>query len=303
VPTGEIVFDSNRIYAEIAVCPSPSLRRCRGRTGIVSAAGFYARPRFTGFAPIRAGRSTTSSTARPLPRSAIDTLTGESRVLRAELVQDCGRSLNPAIDLGQIEGAFVQGMGWLTSEELWWTAKAACGRTAHRPTKFPAAATCADFQYAAAQRCAEPRGHDLPLQGDRRAAADAGDLRVARHGTPSRASPTIGWRLVSTRRPRRSECWPRSRICGRARSASRQKPTRSVAAGRFLHPPHSALYTLLRRVIAVSPALFYHAADHFGFERFETYASGLRALERVNLDIRRGRFLRCWARTAPARRR
>ena len=51
---------------------------------------------------------------------AIDTLTGESRVLRADLVQDCGRSLNPAIDLGQIEGAFVQGMGWLTSEELWW---------------------------------------------------------------------------------------------------------------------------------------------------------------------------------------
>jgi xanthine dehydrogenase large subunit len=51
---------------------------------------------------------------------AIDTLTGESRVLRADLVQDCGRSLNPAIDLGQIEGAFVQGMGWLTCEELWW---------------------------------------------------------------------------------------------------------------------------------------------------------------------------------------
>ena len=51
---------------------------------------------------------------------AIDTLTGEMRVLRAELVQDCGRSLNPAIDLGQIEGAFVQGLGWLTTEELWW---------------------------------------------------------------------------------------------------------------------------------------------------------------------------------------
>jgi xanthine dehydrogenase large subunit len=51
---------------------------------------------------------------------AIDTLTGESSVLRAELLQDCGCSLNPAIDLGQIEGAFVQGMGWLTSEELWW---------------------------------------------------------------------------------------------------------------------------------------------------------------------------------------
>lgn len=51
---------------------------------------------------------------------AIDTLTGESRVLRADLVQDCGASLNPAVDLGQIEGAFVQGMGWFTCEELWW---------------------------------------------------------------------------------------------------------------------------------------------------------------------------------------
>jgi xanthine dehydrogenase large subunit len=54
---------------------------------------------------------------------AVDTLTGESRVLRVELLQDVGRSLNPAIDLGQIEGAFVQGMGWLTSEELWWDAE------------------------------------------------------------------------------------------------------------------------------------------------------------------------------------
>jgi len=51
---------------------------------------------------------------------AIDILTGESRVLRADLVQDCGTSLNPAVDLGQIEGAFVQGQGWLTCEELWW---------------------------------------------------------------------------------------------------------------------------------------------------------------------------------------
>ena len=53
---------------------------------------------------------------------AVDTLTGESRVLRADLVQDCGLSLNPAIDRGQIEGAFVQGQGWFTCEELWWDA-------------------------------------------------------------------------------------------------------------------------------------------------------------------------------------
>jgi xanthine dehydrogenase large subunit len=51
---------------------------------------------------------------------AIDTLTGESRVLAVDLIADCGNSLNPALDLGQIEGAFVQGQGWLTSEELVW---------------------------------------------------------------------------------------------------------------------------------------------------------------------------------------
>ncbi len=48
----------------------------------------------------------------------IDTLTGESRTLRADLIHDVGRSINPAIDLGQIEGGFIQGMGWLTTEEL-----------------------------------------------------------------------------------------------------------------------------------------------------------------------------------------
>lgn len=50
----------------------------------------------------------------------VDTLTGESRVLRADVLHDVGQSLNPALDIGQVEGAFVQGMGWLTMEELKW---------------------------------------------------------------------------------------------------------------------------------------------------------------------------------------
>ncbi len=48
----------------------------------------------------------------------IDTLTGENKVTRVDILHDVGRSLNPAIDLGQIEGGFIQGMGWLTTEEL-----------------------------------------------------------------------------------------------------------------------------------------------------------------------------------------
>lgn len=50
----------------------------------------------------------------------IDTLTGEYRVDRTDLLHDVGRSLNPVLDRGQVEGAFIQGMGWLTTEELWW---------------------------------------------------------------------------------------------------------------------------------------------------------------------------------------
>ncbi|SFC68486.1 xanthine dehydrogenase molybdopterin binding subunit [Pseudoalteromonas denitrificans] len=53
----------------------------------------------------------------------IDTLTGEYKVARVDVLHDVGDSLNPAIDLGQIEGAFVQGMGWLTTEELIWNEK------------------------------------------------------------------------------------------------------------------------------------------------------------------------------------
>jgi xanthine dehydrogenase large subunit len=50
----------------------------------------------------------------------VDTLTGEWKLLRADLLQDAGTSLNPALDIGQVEGAFIQGMGWLTTEELVW---------------------------------------------------------------------------------------------------------------------------------------------------------------------------------------
>ncbi|RQH09754.1 xanthine dehydrogenase molybdopterin binding subunit [Paraburkholderia dinghuensis] len=51
----------------------------------------------------------------------VDTLTGEWKLVRADVLHDAGRSINPAIDMGQVEGAFIQGMGWLTTEELWWS--------------------------------------------------------------------------------------------------------------------------------------------------------------------------------------
>ena len=70
---------------------------------------------------------------------AVDTLTGESRLLRADLLQDAGRSLNPAIDRGQIEGGFIQGMGWLTMEELVWDAKGELQTHAPSTYKIPVA--------------------------------------------------------------------------------------------------------------------------------------------------------------------
>ena len=65
----------------------------------------------------------------------IDTLTGEWKLLRADLLHDAGRSLNPALDIGQVEGAFVQGMGWLTTEELVWHPKSGALLT-HAPSTY-----------------------------------------------------------------------------------------------------------------------------------------------------------------------
>jgi xanthine dehydrogenase large subunit len=73
----------------------------------------------------------------------VDTLTGEYKVLRADLLHDVGQSLNPALDIGQVEGAYIQGLGWLTTEELVWHPKT--GRLlTHAPStyKIPTANDC-----------------------------------------------------------------------------------------------------------------------------------------------------------------
>ncbi|HEY4318540.1 MAG TPA: xanthine dehydrogenase molybdopterin binding subunit [Herbaspirillum sp.] len=79
----------------------------------------------------------------------VDSLTGEWKCLRADVLYDAGRSLNPAIDIGQVEGGFIQGMGWLTTEELCWDKH---GRlTTHAPStyKIPAISDCPpDFRVA-----------------------------------------------------------------------------------------------------------------------------------------------------------
>ncbi|MGY6535669.1 MAG: xanthine dehydrogenase molybdopterin binding subunit [Pararhodobacter sp.] len=68
----------------------------------------------------------------------IDTLTGEYRILRADILHDAGASLNPALDIGQIEGGYVQGAGWLTTEELVWDGQGRLRTHAPSTYKIPA---------------------------------------------------------------------------------------------------------------------------------------------------------------------
>ncbi|MGR9093355.1 MAG: xanthine dehydrogenase molybdopterin binding subunit, partial [Gammaproteobacteria bacterium] len=109
----------------------------------LSATGFYKTPK------IHYDRSTFSG--RPffyfaygaaVAEVIVDTLTGENRILRVDIVHDCGDSLNPAMDLGQVEGGFVQGAGWLTSEELWWNDAGELQTHAPSTYKIP---TCSDL--------------------------------------------------------------------------------------------------------------------------------------------------------------
>ncbi|WP_347266507.1 xanthine dehydrogenase molybdopterin binding subunit [Paracoccus sp. (in: a-proteobacteria)] len=106
----------------------------------LSAAGFYKTPK------IHWDRAT--GRGRPFyyfaygaacAEVSIDTLTGEYVIERADVLHDVGRSLNPALDKGQVEGAFVQGAGWLTSEELWWDDKGQLRTHAPSTYKIPLA--------------------------------------------------------------------------------------------------------------------------------------------------------------------
>lgn len=72
----------------------------------------------------------------------IDTLTGEQKLLQVDILHDVGQSLNPAIDLGQVEGGFLQGAGWLTSEELWWNDEGRLMTHAPSTYKIP---VCSDW--------------------------------------------------------------------------------------------------------------------------------------------------------------
>ena len=108
----------------------------------LSSTGFYATPKIV-WDRVR-------GTGRPfyyfaygaaVTEVVIDRLTGENRILRADVLHDTGTSLNPALDIGQVEGAYVQGAGWLTTEELVWDGKGRLATHAPSTYKIPA---CSD---------------------------------------------------------------------------------------------------------------------------------------------------------------
>ncbi|MFB2550569.1 xanthine dehydrogenase molybdopterin binding subunit [Ensifer soli] len=106
----------------------------------LSAAGFYKTPKIHW--DRAAGRGTPFyyyAYGASVSEVSIDTLTGEYIVERVDVLHDVGHSLNPAIDIGQVEGGFVQGMGWLTTEELWWDAKGRLRTHAPSTYKIPLA--------------------------------------------------------------------------------------------------------------------------------------------------------------------
>jgi xanthine dehydrogenase large subunit len=125
-------------------------KQAHGSRISLSSTGFYATPKLHWDRPKALGRPFLYyAYGAACAEVVIDTLTGESRVLRADLLHDVGKSLNPAIDMGQIEGSFVQGMGWLTSEELFFDGEGRLRTHAPSTYKIPCASDVPqDFRVA-----------------------------------------------------------------------------------------------------------------------------------------------------------
>jgi xanthine dehydrogenase large subunit len=118
----DVVFADGQVRAGGETMPWPVLcRRAHMARVSLSSTGYYATPDLHYDRAAHQGQPFYYfAYGAALAEVVIDTLTGEHRVLAADILHDCGQSLNPAIDKGQIEGGFVQGQGWLTSEELVW---------------------------------------------------------------------------------------------------------------------------------------------------------------------------------------
>ena len=141
VDAGDIAFLPNRVRIGTREIPFPELVKAAyfGRIQL-SAAGFYKTPKIHWDRAAGKGRPFYYfAYGAACTEVSIDTLTGEYIFDRTDILHDAGRSLNPTIDIGQIEGGFIQGMGWLTTEELWWNDKGHLRTHAPSTYKIPLA--------------------------------------------------------------------------------------------------------------------------------------------------------------------
>jgi xanthine dehydrogenase large subunit len=141
VPAEDILFESGFVRAGNRSMSFEELVQAAYMARVqLSAAGFYKTPKIHW--DRKSGRGHPFyyfAYGAAVSEVAIDTLTGEYRVERVDILHDCGNSLNPAIDRGQIEGGFVQGMGWLTTEELWFDQEGRLRTHAPSTYKIPVA--------------------------------------------------------------------------------------------------------------------------------------------------------------------
>jgi xanthine dehydrogenase large subunit len=135
-----ITFKAGRVSSGRFVISFDELARDAWMNRVsMSATGFYATPKIHWDRDNARGRPFYYfAYGAAVSEVAIDTLTGENRLLRADILHDVGRSLNPVIDRGQIEGGFMQGLGWLTTEELVWDDKGVLRTHAPATYKIPA---------------------------------------------------------------------------------------------------------------------------------------------------------------------
>ncbi|KAB8042168.1 xanthine dehydrogenase molybdopterin binding subunit [Janthinobacterium aquaticum] len=140
----EVRFFSNRIHVNGQALPFEQVvqQAYLARVQLWSD-GYYATPGLSWDAKTMTGHPFSYyAYGAAVAEVVVDTLTGEWKLLRADALYDAGQSLNPAIDIGQVEGAFIQGMGWLTTEQLWWNEAGKLMTHAPSTYKIPGISDC-----------------------------------------------------------------------------------------------------------------------------------------------------------------
>ena len=137
----DVRFADGYVHAGARRVPFADLARAAHEARVsLSATGFYRTPKIQWNKQTQVGRPFYYfAFGAAVAEVAVDTFTGETQLLRVDILHDVGTSLNPAIDLGQIEGGFLQGVGWLTSEELYWNSAGELCTHAPSTYKIPTA--------------------------------------------------------------------------------------------------------------------------------------------------------------------